>query len=222
MSKKQYTDTFSNIHPSDETIERIMSMTNKKHFTGFNKTLVALVAVISILCSIGLVANAATDGAVAETVSEVFEAVSNKVTILINGKETEAEIDVSEKTNSDGEKYYEAEIKVDIPDAYEGMDIGPKTRELFGNVIKNSQPILWNGPCGVFEFDNFSNGSRAIAEAIVEATKNGAFSLIGGGDSVACINKFDMSNDVSYVSTGGGALLEAIEGKELPGIAAIK
>ena len=118
MSKKQYTDTFSNIHPSYETIERIMSMTNKKHFTGFSKTLVALVAVISILCSIGLVANAATDGAVAETVSEVFEAVSNKVTILINGKETEAEIDVSEKTNSDGEKYYEAEIKVDIPDAY--------------------------------------------------------------------------------------------------------
>ena len=111
---------------------------------------------------------------------------------------------------------------MDIPEAYEGMDIGPKTRELFGEVIKNSKTILWNGPCGVFEFDNFANGSRAIAEAIVEATKNGAFSLIGGGDSVACINKFDMANDVSYVSTGGGALLEAIEGKELPGIAAIK
>ena len=111
---------------------------------------------------------------------------------------------------------------MDIPEAYEGLDIGPKTRELFGEVIKNSKTILWNGPCGVFEFDNFANGSRAIAEAIVEATKNGAFSLIGGGDSVACINKFDMANDVSYVSTGGGALLEAIEGKELPGIAAIK
>ena len=111
---------------------------------------------------------------------------------------------------------------IDIPEAYEGMDIGPKTREMFGDVIKNSKTILWNGPCGVFEFDNFANGSRAIAEAIVEATKNGAFSLIGGGDSVACINKFDMANDVSYVSTGGGALLEAIEGKELPGIAAIK
>ena len=111
---------------------------------------------------------------------------------------------------------------MDIPEAYEGMDIGPKTRELFGDVIKNSNTILWNGPCGVFEFDNFANGSRAIAEAIVEATKNGAVSLIGGGDSVACINKFDMANDVSYVSTGGGALLEAIEGKELPGIAAIK
>ena len=111
---------------------------------------------------------------------------------------------------------------MNIPEEYEGMDIGPKTRELFGNVIKNSKTILWNGPCGVFEFDNFANGSRAIAEAIVEASKNGAFSLIGGGDSVACINKFDMANDVSYVSTGGGALLEAIEGKELPGIAAIK
>ena len=111
---------------------------------------------------------------------------------------------------------------MDIPEAYEGMDIGPKTRELFGDVIKNSNTILWNGPCGVFEFDNFANGSRAIAEAIVEATKNGAFSLIGGGDSVACVNKFNLADQVSYVSTGGGALLEAIEGKELPGIAAIK
>ncbi len=111
---------------------------------------------------------------------------------------------------------------MNIPEAYEGMDIGPKTRELFGEVIKNSKTILWNGPCGVFEFDNFANGSRAIAEAIVEATKNGAFSLIGGGDSVACINKFNLADQVSYVSTGGGALLEAIEGKELPGIAAIK
>lgn len=111
---------------------------------------------------------------------------------------------------------------MDIPAGYEGMDIGPKTRELFGEVIKSSNTILWNGPCGVFEFDNFAYGSQSIAEAIVEATKNGAFSLIGGGDSVACINKFGMANDVSYVSTGGGALLEAIEGKELPGIAAIK
>ena len=111
---------------------------------------------------------------------------------------------------------------MDIPEAYEGMDIGPKTRELFGEVIKNSKTILWNGPCGVFEFDNFSNGSKAIAEAIAEATKNGAFSLVGGGDSVACVNKFNLADQVSYVSTGGGALLEAIEGKELPGIAAIK
>ena len=102
------------------------------------------------------------------------------------------------------------------------MDIGPKTRELFANVIKGSKTILWNGPCGVFEFDTFAEGSKAIAMAIADATKTGAFSLIGGGDSVACINKFNLADQVSYVSTGGGALLEAIEGKELPGIAAIK
>ena len=111
---------------------------------------------------------------------------------------------------------------MNIPEGWEGMDIGPKTRELFANVIKGSKTILWNGPCGVFEFDTFAVGSKAIAEAIAVATKDGAFSLIGGGDSVACINKFGLADQVSYVSTGGGALLEAIEGKELPGIAAIK
>ena len=111
---------------------------------------------------------------------------------------------------------------MNIPEGWEGMDIGPKTRELFANVIKGSKTILWNGPCGVFEFDTFAVGSKAIAEAIAAATKDGAFSLIGGGDSVACINKFNLADQVSYVSTGGGALLEAIEGKELPGIAAIK
>jgi len=109
-----------------------------------------------------------------------------------------------------------------IPDGWQGMDIGPKTEQKFAEVIKNSKTILWNGPAGVFEFDNFTHGSFAVAEAIVAATKNGAFSLIGGGDSVACINKFGFADDVSYVSTGGGALLEAIEGIELPGIAAIK
>jgi phosphoglycerate kinase len=111
---------------------------------------------------------------------------------------------------------------MNIPEGWEGMDIGPKTRELFASVIKGSKTILWNGPCGVFEFDTFAQGSKAIAMAIAEATKDGAFSLIGGGDSVACINKFGLADQVSYVSTGGGALLEAIEGKELPGIAAIK
>ncbi len=111
---------------------------------------------------------------------------------------------------------------MNIPEGWEGMDIGPKTRELFANVIKGSKTILWNGPCGVFEFDTFAQGSKSIAEAIAVATKDGAFSLIGGGDSVACINKFGLADQVSYVSTGGGALLEAIEGKELPGIAAIK
>ena len=111
---------------------------------------------------------------------------------------------------------------MNIPEGWEGMDIGPKTRELFANVIKGSKTILWNGPCGVFEFDTFAKGSKSIAEAIAAATKDGAFSLIGGGDSVACINKFGLADQVSYVSTGGGALLEAIEGKELPGIAAIR
>ena len=111
---------------------------------------------------------------------------------------------------------------MNIPEGWEGMDIGPKTMEKFADVIKASKTILWNGPTGVFEFDNFSNGSRAVAEAIVEATKNGAYSLVGGGDSVACVNKFGLADQVSYVSTGGGALLEAIEGRVLPGSAAIK
>ena len=102
------------------------------------------------------------------------------------------------------------------------MDIGPESEKIFADVIKKSKTILWNGPTGVFEFENFSHGSRSVGEAIVEATKNGAFSLVGGGDSVACVNKFGLANGVSYVSTGGGALLEAIEGKMLPGIKAIQ
>lgn len=109
-----------------------------------------------------------------------------------------------------------------IPDGWEGLDAGPETRKAFAAVIENAKTILWNGPAGVFEFDNFTAGSKAIADAIAKATANGAFSLIGGGDSVACINKFGMADKVSYISTGGGALLEAIEGKVLPGIAAIK
>lgn len=111
---------------------------------------------------------------------------------------------------------------MDIPDGWEGLDAGPKTRKAFAEVIKPAKTILWNGPAGVFEFDNFTAGSRAIADAIVDATAHGAFSLIGGGDSVACINKFGLADQVSYVSTGGGALLEAIEGKVLPGIAAVE
>lgn len=110
----------------------------------------------------------------------------------------------------------------EIPAGWEGLDIGPKSRVKFADAIKDAKTILWNGPAGVFEFDNFAVGSKAIADAIVEATKNGAFSLVGGGDSVACVNKFGYADQVSYVSTGGGALLEAIEGKVLPGVAAIK
>jgi len=109
-----------------------------------------------------------------------------------------------------------------IPEGWEGLDIGPETEKNFAEVIKNSKTILWNGPTGVFEFDNFTSGSRAVGNAIVEATKNGAFSLVGGGDSVACVNKFGIADQVSYVSTGGGALLEAIEGRVLPGIEAIR
>ena len=109
-----------------------------------------------------------------------------------------------------------------IPDGWQGLDAGPETRKAFAEAIKPAKTILWNGPAGVFEFDNFTDGSRAIADAIVEATANGAFSLVGGGDSVACVNKFGVADKVSYVSTGGGALLEAIEGKVLPGVAAVK
>lgn len=111
---------------------------------------------------------------------------------------------------------------MEIPAEWEGLDAGPETRKAFADAIKGAKTILWNGPAGVFEFDNFTGGSRAIADAIVEATENGAFSLVGGGDSVACVNKFGLADKVSYVSTGGGALLEAIEGKILPGIAAIR
>jgi phosphoglycerate kinase len=110
----------------------------------------------------------------------------------------------------------------EIPAGWQGLDAGPETRKAFAEVIESSKTILWNGPAGVFEFDNFTGGSRAIADSIVKATANGAFSLVGGGDSVACVNKFGVADKVSYVSTGGGALLEAIEGKVLPGIAAIK
>lgn len=111
---------------------------------------------------------------------------------------------------------------MDIPEGWEGLDAGPDTILKFREVILPAKTILWNGPAGVFEFDNFTRGSRAIADAIVEATDNGAFSLVGGGDSVACVNKFGLADKVSYVSTGGGALLEAIEGKVLPGIAAVE
>ena len=108
-----------------------------------------------------------------------------------------------------------------IPEGWEGLDAGPETRKAFASAIESAKTILWNGPAGVFEFDNFIGGSKAIADSIAKATANGAFSLIGGGDSVACINKFGMADQVSYISTGGGALLEAIEGKTLPGVAAI-
>lgn len=108
-----------------------------------------------------------------------------------------------------------------IPEGWMGLDIGPEAIEVLGKVIRESRTILWNGPVGVFEFSNFATGTISVAEAVVEATGNGAFSLIGGGDSAAAVNNLGYGDKVSYVSTGGGALLELIEGKELPGIKAL-
>ena len=110
----------------------------------------------------------------------------------------------------------------EIPDDWEGLDIGPKSISTFQDIIKKSKTILWNGPLGVFEFQNFAIGTEAIAEAVVNATQNGSFSLIGGGDSAAAINNLNYGNQVSYVSTGGGALLEYMEGKTLPGVAILE
>lgn len=109
-----------------------------------------------------------------------------------------------------------------IPDGWMGLDIGPETEKEFAKVIESSRSILWNGPMGVFEMSNFEHGTRVVADAIVNATQKGAYSLVGGGDSVAAINKYNLANKVSYVSTGGGAMLEFIEGKELPGVKAIQ
>ena len=109
-----------------------------------------------------------------------------------------------------------------IPDEYEGLDSGPKSLEKFKKIIISSKTILWNGPVGVFELESFSKGTQEIGTAIAESTKSGAFSLVGGGDSVAAVKKFKLENEVSYVSTGGGAMLESLEGKILPGIDALK
>ena len=121
----------------------------------------------------------------------------------------------------DKEANFKTADSMDIEDGWMGLDIGTKARIAFANIIENSKTILWNGPMGVFEMDNFSGGTKAMAHAVAYATQNGAFSLIGGGDSVAAINQSGLNKMVSYVSTGGGAMLEFLEGKELPGIAAI-
>ncbi len=109
-----------------------------------------------------------------------------------------------------------------IQDGYMGLDIGPKARAVFADVLTNSKTILWNGPMGVFEMEAFANGTKAVAQAVAQATEKGAFSLVGGGDSVAAVNQLGLADEVSYVSTGGGAMLEFLEGKELPGIKAIR
>jgi len=110
----------------------------------------------------------------------------------------------------------------DVPNGFMGLDIGSESIALFSEVIQNSKTIIWNGPMGVFEMENFSNGTKKIGEAICTATKNGAFSLVGGGDSVAAVKKFGFADKISYISTGGGAMLEYLEGKQLPGVVAIE
>ena len=146
--------------------------------------------------------------------------------IMLKAQDQGVNVSLSVQTRVTQEFSNDAPVKVvpshQIPDGWEGMDCGPASIENWARIILASKTILWNGPAGVFEFDNFCDGSRAIGLAIAEATKEGAFSLIGGGDSVACVNKFGLADQVSYISTGGGALLEAIEGKVLPGVAAIK
>lgn len=146
--------------------------------------------------------------------------------VLEAAKEKGVNLSLSVETVAASEFSNDAERKTfdifNIPDGWEGMDAGQKSLDIWKDIILGSKTILWNGPVGVFEFENFAHGTGQIAQFVAEATKNGAYSLIGGGDSVAAVNKFGLADQVSYVSTGGGAMLEAIEGKTLPGVAAIK
>ena len=146
--------------------------------------------------------------------------------VMAEAKEKGVNLSLSVQTICANEFSNDAERKpvdiFNIPDGWEGMDAGEESLKIWKKIILDSKTILWNGPVGVFEFDNFAHGTGEIAKYVAEATKNGAYSLVGGGDSVAAVNKFGLADEVSYVSTGGGAMLEAIEGKTLPGVAAIK
>lgn len=150
------------------------------------------------------------------TALEILKKAEEKGVKVVTSPDALIADDFSEKANTQ-----RASVR-EIPEGWEGVDISDEGKKLFLETILGCKTILWNGPVGVFEIDKFATGSRAVAEAIAEATEQGAYSLIGGGDSVACINKFGLVNKVSYVSTGGGALLEYMEGKELPGVAAIR
>ena len=168
---------------------------------------------------------AALGGQVGQSICEPEQS-QTAIDILAQAKELGVNIYLAEDAVAADAFSEDANTQVvsadNIPDGWEGLDIGPKAEAAFAKVISESKTILWNGPVGVFEMNKFAKGSKAIADAIVKATENGAFSLIGGGDSVACINKFGLADKVSYVSTGGGALLEYMEGTELPGVAAIR
>lgn len=148
------------------------------------------------------------------------------LSVMAAAKEKGVNLSLSVQTVCAQEFKNDAERQVvdifNIPEGWEGMDAGPKSLENWKEIILNSKTLLWNGPVGVFELDNFAVGTGEIAKYVAEATANGAYSLVGGGDSVAAVNKFGLADKVSYVSTGGGAMLEAIEGKTLPGVAAIK
>ena len=128
---------------------------------------------------------------------------------------------VVSKSFSNNDKQKEVDIQ-NIPLGWQGLDIGTKTRKKFSDVIKQSNTILWNGPMGVFEMSSFQNGTKAVANAVALATKKGSFSLVGGGDSVAAVKKFNLKDKISFISTGGGAMLESLEGKVLPGIKALQ
>ena len=145
--------------------------------------------------------------------------------VLAAAKEKGVKVSLSVATVAGNKFSNDAEQKVfdthNIPDGWEGMDASPASLEIWKEIILSSKTILWNGPVGVFEFPNFAKGTGEIAKYVAEATQNGAYSLVGGGESVAAVNKFGLADQVSYVSTGGGAMLEAIEGKVLPGVAAI-
>lgn len=164
----------------------------------------------------GKIGNSIVEDDKMDLAKEIVELAKEKGVNLVLAKDAK----LADSFSNDAKTDYSS-VK-EIPDGWEGLDIGPESEKDFVEVIKNSKTILWNGPVGVFEFDNFAGGSKAVSDAIVEATQKGAFSLVGGGDSVACVNKFGHADKVSYVSTGGGALLEMIEGKVLPGVKAIR
>ncbi len=151
-----------------------------------------------------------------DTARNIEKLAKEKGVNLIMATDVVAADDFSENANT-------KIVQVDqIPEGWQGLDAGPESIAKFKEVIENSATILWNGPVGVFEFDKFADGSKAVGDAIVKATEKGAFSLVGGGDSVACVNKFNLADGLSYISTAGGALLEYLEGKVLPGVAAVR
>ena len=164
----------------------------------------------------GIIGNSIHEDEMINTALDVLQAAKNK-NVKIH---LPVDVICSTKFSNDGEKKI---FDIDkIPEKFEGMDAGPKSLEIFKEVILKSKTILWNGPVGVFEFSNYSNGTKSVGNAVAISTENGAFSLVGGGDSVAAVKKFKLQNSVSYVSTGGGAMLESLEGKKLPGISALE